>query len=370
MSAINITVRQLEKSMWSLDMVQAFYRQHPLYEVVQKASGQFAAMNGMLMDFFCVEVDVDQGRQKGIFGPVDRNIAIAITAAFTNVTFTNLEDFERNAREHSKADPAIAAKMCGAVNCAFRDAEEKDSDSSSIEIITSIPCYASMITISVDGPETENIARLLAEQNFWGQKWHLPEGAHAGDEGLDRNLRRLEKIRSAVGNDTQLMVEAHGRWTPAYLEKFIERSRDFNITWIEDPLLPEHHGDYGLFKNSGTPICIGEKFTGVRDFSPFIGHDSTFVIQADVVDCGGYDAAKQVQSWCRDNKKLLTFHGKRLIPSLHLAATAATALDQVIEFNPIFEPERQIAMKQRIIPENGRLQFHSKDWNGLRQREY
>ncbi|MGD9634736.1 MAG: enolase C-terminal domain-like protein [Pirellulales bacterium] len=60
-----------------------------------------------------------------------------------------------------------------------------------------------------------------------------------GSADLDRDLRRLEIVRSAAGPDVRCMVDANQQWTLAQALEFGRRARDFDLYWIEEPTHPD-----------------------------------------------------------------------------------------------------------------------------------
>src|SRR5439155_12441639 len=53
----------------------------------------------------------------------------------------------------------------------------------------------------------------------------------------DRDPRRLDAARSAIGDDAELYVDANGAFTPKQAVVLAERSaREWGVTWFEEPV--------------------------------------------------------------------------------------------------------------------------------------
>lgn len=60
-----------------------------------------------------------------------------------------------------------------------------------------------------------------------------------GSPDMDADLRRTEIVRSGAGDTATLMVDANQQWTMPRALEFGERSRPFNLHWIEEPTHPD-----------------------------------------------------------------------------------------------------------------------------------
>lgn len=60
-----------------------------------------------------------------------------------------------------------------------------------------------------------------------------------GSPDMDFDLRRTEIVREGAGDAATLMVDANQQWTMPRALEYGERSRDFNLYWIEEPTHPD-----------------------------------------------------------------------------------------------------------------------------------
>jgi len=170
----------------------------------------------------------------------------------------------------------------------------------------------------------------------WG-----PFGRHsaAKDEAIVR------AARDAVGDDTQLMVDAGGSdayWNQGY--KWALRTAQmlagYDVAWFEEALRPDALRDYVLLReHAPLPISGGEVLTRRQAFTPWLEAGAFDIVQPDVTKVGGISEERRIGWMARE-------HGVRFIPhgwntavglaaDLHLAsAFADTDLVEYITGSP------------------------------------
>ena len=128
----------------------------------------------------------------------------------------------------------------------------------------------------------DDARKLVNEDGFPGLKVKL------GKDSAREDLRRVEAVRKAVGDEVKLMVDANGRWDLPHATRVGERLSDFDIIWFEEPMW--HHdvsGHAQLARRITTPIALGELLYTVDDFRHFIEAGAVHFIQVDAVRIGG-----------------------------------------------------------------------------------
>lgn len=105
-----------------------------------------------------------------------------------------------------------------------------------------------------------------------------------GSDEIERDIRRIAKVREALGNDIEIAVDANQKWDVETTLKFLEQIKPYNLAWVEEPI--HSHDMNGIKKivDSGTEmqIAFGESMRisyayetyiekGVRHLQPSIG---------------------------------------------------------------------------------------------------
>ena len=94
-----------------------------------------------------------------------------------------------------------------------------------------------------------------------------PDGAYFDPRQYARDmLRMIEHVRSAVGEEIELVHDVHERLQPIDAVQFAKDVERFKLFFLEDILAPE---DLEWFQNirqqCSTPITMGELFNHPRE---------------------------------------------------------------------------------------------------------
>jgi len=154
---------------------------------------------------------------------------------------------------------------------------------------TTLPAYASSIMVE-DVPLTRSAAEALSATRFRAIKLKV-----GGD--LEQDLGRVALVRSIVGPDVELYVDANWAYSVAEAVEFGRRALEWRVGWLEEPLPPnDREGYMELGRRSAIPIAAGEsEYTaaGVRDL---IASRSLAVVQPDVSRAGGITETRRIAS--------------------------------------------------------------------------
>ncbi len=136
----------------------------------------------------------------------------------------------------------------------------------------------------------EGAARHAVEDGFRTLK--LKVGA--GD--LDRDLRRLRAVRTAVGREVELRADANGAWGFDRAREAIVAFAELGISLVEQPLPADELEGHAALRGLGPEIAVDE---GV------LHHGIDAVIEAEAVDAvvlkpmalGGVGIARELATW-------------------------------------------------------------------------
>src|SRR5213595_872072 len=144
---------------------------------------------------------------------------------------------------------------------------------------------------------------------------------------------------------------------------------DYNVTWFEEPLLPDALDDYvRLREHSRVPIAGGEVLTRRQSFQPWLEAGAFDIVQPDVTKVGGISEERRIAWMARE-------HGVRFIPhgwntavglaaDLHLAsAFPDTDLVEYLTGSPFID---EITIGGWKLDADGILAIPTKPGLGLR----
>jgi L-alanine-DL-glutamate epimerase-like enolase superfamily enzyme len=108
--------------------------------------------------------------------------------------------------------------------------------------------------------------------------------------GKDRDVANVAAIRSALGDDCDLMVDANQAWS---LDAAIENARAlerFDLRWLEEPLCADRPWSQWrtLRERTRIPLAAGENLAGDACFDAGLAAGVLAVVQPDIVKWGGF----------------------------------------------------------------------------------
>lgn len=120
-------------------------------------------------------------------------------------------------------------------------------------------------------------------------------GADISLQGLKASLEPFDKIRRAVGDRMDLMVELHGLWQLPAARKIAAALQDYKPFWIEDPI-KAHDLDAvaELRRQTSAPITVGETMGWRWSFKELVAKHAADIVMFDVGWVGGISEAKKV----------------------------------------------------------------------------
>jgi D-galactarolactone cycloisomerase len=175
-----------------------------------------------------------------------------------------------------------------------------------------VPAYASMIQLSTP----EERVRMAVELKSQGWK-AIKLRAHYPT--LKEDVRLVEEVRKAVGDDMGIMVDANqaqsfGTWQPGVTWDFLralQTARELerlNCLWLEEPR-PRYAFDElaELSRLVGIPIAGGENNRGVHEYRWMLEQNVFSILQPDVMVADGVTGFREIAT-------LAAAHHKRVIP--------------------------------------------------------
>ncbi len=154
-----------------------------------------------------------------------------------------------------------------------------------------------------------------------------------GRLSLRADTERVAAVRSAVGADVFLMLDANNAWSDVETaERSIRAWEEFDPYWIEEPFSPddvENHAKLNV--RSRVPVATGEIETGRWRFLQLLKANGASVLQPDAAVCGGISEFRKIASTAAS-------FGVSVYPhwfhDLHVHLVAATPNGRMVEFFP------------------------------------
>lgn len=140
---------------------------------------------------------------------------------------------------------------------------------------------------------------VVTESGYFGTPGELgpslKETEYLPTRTFDRVAEWFAAARDAYGDKLELMVDCHGRLSPANAARLADALEPFDLMFLEEPLPPESADEYArLSARSRTPIAAGERLVSTYDVRPYLEKGALGVLQCDVVNCGGFTGARKI----------------------------------------------------------------------------
>ncbi len=186
----------------------------------------------------------------------------------------------------------------------------------------------------------DELALSLVDEGITAMKiWPFDAAAEAsgglsiGLADLKAALVPFEKIRRAVGDRMEIMVEFHALWQLAPAIRIARALAPFETFWHEDPIRMESLGDLRRYADaSSAPVCASEKLATRSAFRDLLDTGAAGIVMLDLSWCGGISEARKIAAMAEAWHLPVAPHDCTgpvvLCASTHLALNAPNALVQ------------------------------------------
>jgi L-alanine-DL-glutamate epimerase-like enolase superfamily enzyme len=232
-----------------------------------------------------------------------------------------------NAAVRNDGRSGLASYAIAAVDVALWDLRARSAGVALCDLFgrvrDAVPAYGSGGFTSYDTPQ-------LCEQ--------LAGWAHDGMRAVKMKVGRdpaadpcrVEAARAAIGDGTELFVDANGAYSVEQAIAMAHRFARSGVTWFEQPV--DHRDLDGTRRvrdhaPPGMAVSSGEYLTDTAG-APQVAA-AVDVLQADATRCGGYTGLLAIDGYCETARKPLSTHCS---PALHLHAALAALRVRHVEY--------------------------------------
>jgi galactonate dehydratase len=158
-------------------------------------------------------------------------------------------------------------------------------------------------------------------------------GQYISAPDIDKALEPLEKIRRAVGNKMDIMVEFHGLWQLLPAMQIARALTPYQTFWHEDPIKMDSLSSLKRYADASTaPISASETLGSRWGFRDLLETGVAGVVMMDLSWCGGLSEARKIASMAEAWHLPIAPHDCTgpvvLCASTHLSLNAPNALVQ------------------------------------------
>lgn len=148
----------------------------------------------------------------------------------------------------------------------------------------------------------DELALSLLDEGITGMKiWPFDMAAEASGghyisgPDLAKALEPFEKIRQAVGDRMDIMVEFHSMWNLPTAIRIARALEPYDTFWHEDPIKMDALADLKVYAEaSRAPVCASETLAYRQSFREVMEARAAGIIMLDLSWCGGLSEAKKI----------------------------------------------------------------------------
>lgn len=186
----------------------------------------------------------------------------------------------------------------------------------------------------------DELAHSLLEQGITAMKiWpfdyaaEATNGCYLGADDAEKAIEPFKKIRNAVGNKMDVMLELHSLWNLTGAKQVFRAAEPYNPFWFEDPVKMNNLDAVAeLAQYTRVPITASETLATRYAFRDLMARKAAGIVMLDLAWCGGLSEAKKIATMAEAHHLPVAPHDCTgpitLISSIHLSLNCPNALIQ------------------------------------------
>lgn len=145
-----------------------------------------------------------------------------------------------------------------------------------------VTVYGSGVNLHYELDELTDQAHRWVAAGYPGVKMKV------GSPDIERDVERVAAVRSIIGPERRLMIDANQRWDLPTAVRAMTRLEPFDLHWIEEPFRADDTAAYVAFRQrTRVPVAAGENVHHVYRFRDLITAGAIDVVQPNIVRVGG-----------------------------------------------------------------------------------
>ncbi|MAG36303.1 MAG: mandelate racemase/muconate lactonizing protein [Dehalococcoidia bacterium] len=232
-----------------------------------------------------------------------------------------------------------------------------------------LPAYASALGYSVAPEQARERAGGLVAQGYAATKWFFRHGPASGRAGMDQNVDLVRTVRSAVGDEVDLMLDCWMSWDVPYAAAMAPRLAPFHPRWIEEPVLPDRIESCAVVRRlmgtHGIPVATGEHEYTRWGHKALLEAGAADVLQPDLYWCGGISEALKICALASTYDVQVIPHGHSVPATAQLLLSQPASLCPWVEYLIKWNEIHQFFFQEPLQPMNGMIHVPNRPGMGM-----
>ena len=194
-----------------------------------------------------------------------------------------------------------------------------------------MPCYASGGWAGAD-QIGQQLKAFIDQGGYRAVKMRVG----SADGSVGQSVERVKAARAALGENLDIMCDAHGTWTVAEAKRFCRAVADCDIAWLEEPVAPDDKlGMAEVRAATDIAIAAGEGEFTRFDFRDLIQARAVDIVQPDPAITGGITETMRIEALAGAFQLRTAVHlwGSAVAFAAGLNCTAAAASGFTLEYS-------------------------------------
>lgn len=205
----------------------------------------------------------------------------------------------------------------------------------------------------------EQYRRLVAEakRNAELGALKLKVGLQLLGHGPDEDMELVRRVRSAVGDNVRIMVDANYAYDLPTARSVGERLEPLDVHWFEEPVRPENIDGYATLNRSLSIQIAGGECHTPSQFDRLLTSDAVDIAQPDLCNVGGITPARRIADRVRLSRNVaIVPHvwGTPVAIAASLQYISTLANDAFLEFDRSPNPLRDELGTRSFVDDSGR----------------
>jgi len=178
------------------------------------------------------------------------------------------------------------------------------------------------------------LAEELLAQGVTGMKWSPFDRYVAESHGqyitpgqIAEGIAGIGKIAAALGTRMEIMIDAHGLWSPGCAAQIVRALDGLPVRWLEDPISSDNAPEWARLREKSTvPLAGGERLLTRHQLHRLLQVGGVDVVISDVTWSGGITEARRTADLADMYGVPLATHGNSGPVNLWAAAHVLTSV--------------------------------------------